>query len=258
MSDQESPEVWRNPHVIDTFARRHYRGDLEFHNYPHATTAAEILEALIAEAVRHGIDDIEEGAARPAGLYHDAGVHLWLPHDRFPTKEALSADLMTRDLRMLHAPQAVIEDGATAIRATSYTERCATSLGRALRQADLIAGGVFAGPVVFVNGTYRLYREGRRLDDEMPTPPAEQEKLIKELSAFGAISHEVMLAYAEEDVAIGAYQRDPESGESLFNRHLAANIGVLAPGRLEPFLRDNLGAVTRYDSLPWVDLRLES
>jgi hypothetical protein len=224
-------ELWRNPANIDFMARRHYRDDLEFHNYPHAEESANIMEILAEIAIARGAS-IELHAVKSSMAYHDAGTHLWPGVDHpFLTREEYAADIGSRELGMLGMPESLIEISAGVIKSTNHLVACETGTERCANQADLMAGGILSAPDVFLHGTYRLYRESKRLKDERPVEPSDRERLIAELVEFGGVSHEILLTFLEKDLSLGRHDKDTE-GRS-FNARAGERVALLAPNRIE-------------------------
>lgn len=236
-----SLELWRNPANIDSMARRHYRDELEFHNYPHALDACEIAATLAEIAIQHEVD-IERRVIKASMSYHDGGTYLWPGIDHpFSTREEYAADVSGRELEMLGMPQFLIDINGNVVRSTNHAVPCFTKTERCANQADLIAGGILSAPAVFLNGTYRLYLESKRLKGEQPAAPADRERLIGELVQFGGVSHEILLAYLEKDLSLGRHDRDAEGHG--FNERAGEQVDLLAPARIEETLTVNFDAM---------------
>lgn len=234
-------EAWQNPTVIDRCAQVHYRAEMEFHNFPHALRVGEIATVRAAEAMAHGVP-IEYDVVKPASSYHDAGVHLQPGVDHpFFLREDYSSQIGRRELRQLGMPEPLVADTSHAIRSTSHTVPCETATARCIRQADLIAGGILSSPLVFLNGTYRLYLESKRLEDQQPAESADRGRLIEELVEFGGANHAILLTYLDTDLSLGNHDRDARGRN--FNKQAMGNVALLAPSRLGDVLTANLEAI---------------
>jgi hypothetical protein len=242
-------EIWKNPDAVDAFARQHYldqhHEEPEFHHYPHAKLTRYIAGILAAAAIRNGAG-IETDVLPPAAAYHDADAVIWpfLRH-KFAIPEDLAADIAARDLGGLGMPEAKIESATKIIRETSRFVPCTTDTSRCLSQADLMAGGIFSQDIVFLNGTYRSYKESKKQGNQ-PVPD-DRDTLRGELLDFGStVSHGVLSVYFEEDLALGPHQRN-ERGESIFNILGRHKIRLLEPARFARILEVNLDSITGFE-----------
>ncbi|HYH36500.1 MAG TPA: hypothetical protein VD706_03305 [Candidatus Saccharimonadales bacterium] len=238
-------ERWKNPAVVDVFARHHYAGphleEPAFHHYPHARLTRHIADILAVTAARNGAK-IEADVLPVAAAYHDAGAALWpAMRHAFAIPEDLAADIAARDLPTLHMPEAKVESAKETIRETSRLVPCTTDTARCLSQADLMAGGLLSHDAVFLHGTYRLYKESKQLEDR-PLPD-DRDVLRDELLEFGVASHETLSTYLEEDLALGPHQRN-QRGQSMFNILGARKIRLLERAQFARILEVNLDYIT--------------
>ena len=240
-------EKWQDPRFLDPLIKPYYRDDLDYHNYPHAIHSSDRAIEIGQVAIAHGVD-IKIHLLPSAGRLHDAGFHLRPLIDHpFATKEEYPADLASRLLKPLGMKGADVAHVSHIIESTAADVPCETATAKCFRQADL--DNLVRGPVVFLNATYRLYKESRRLEVKpLLSVKSNPVGLMNDFIKFAGISHEILSTYLEEDVSLGEFDRDRE-GRSLFALKAAKNIGILVPNRLTEFLADHLVEVVNYQPI---------
>ena len=241
-------EKWQDPRFLDPMLSPHYRDDLEYHGYErHAVYTADKAVEIGRVAIAHGVE-IDITLFPSTGRGHDAGKYLIPGRDHpWDTEEEHAADVTARTQRLLGMPAAKINHSSDVIKSTNANVLCKTDTAKCLRQADL--DNLIRDPIVFLNATYRLYKESKRLKEEpVFSGRTNPMGLIKDLVDFGAISHEILSTYLAEDISLGDFDRDRE-GRSLFALRAAANVNLLVPNRLSDFLSKNLAAVVNYQPI---------
>jgi hypothetical protein len=241
-------EAWRDPVQLEAQARPHYI-DLEFHNWPHALAVRADTRANAQRCVDHGLT-IDWDVLDPASLNHDGD--FWIPPGSAPgykykTKERAAAAIVRREMPVLGMPADKIKHVSDIIKSSEKGVRCKTLEARCMRQADL-ANVAHPNPIVILNGTYRLYKETKRLNGEQPKPPSMRLPFLKDFLGFAAVSYEILTVYNDEDVSLGDFDRDQE-GRSLFAQHAAKNIALLTPARLTDLLSRHLPSIVNYQPI---------
>lgn len=242
-----SVEMWQDPQVLEAQARPHHRDDLEFHNWPHALDVRDDTRANANRCVDNGIT-VDWDVLDPASLNHDDD--FWLvprgtpgmkSDHRFTTKERHAAAVARQELTDLGMPPSKVKHVSDNILSSEKGVRCKTIEARCLRQADL-ANVASPNPLIFLNSTYRLYREDKQLKGEQPMQPSLKVPFVRDFIGFAAVSYEVLTTYNSEDISLGDFDRDRE-GQSLFGQRAARNIALLVPNRLTDFLSRHLADI---------------
>jgi hypothetical protein len=234
-------EAWKDPDVIDDMARPHYRDDLEYHHYPHSLLIADIALKKADIAIAHGVI-IERAVLKPASGWHDAGKHLKPVIDHpFATSEEYAVHISGPELRRAGMPERLISLTGDVIKSSSPNQHCTTDTERCFVQADLTAGGIDKKDkaIAFLNVTYLLYREAKKLKEELPIQPWDHDKLMKELVPFGDLSREILMAFLEEDLSTCDEDSD-------FNREAAKKVDLLRPARFTRILQAYLDDIVNY------------
>lgn len=237
-------EAWRDPIMQQASARSHYRTDLEFHNWSHGLETAEESRSNALICLENDID-VDPDVAYASGLHHDDNFWQVPQVDHaFRSKEVYSAYLGANIQDCLGMPKETIDEFKDAIYSTERGIACKTILAKCVRRADL-KNVSSPNSLDFLNATYRLYRESKRLKDEKPVSLARPDRLIKDLIRFGGISYEVLSTYYEEDLSLGDFDHNAD-GSCEFNKLGTQNMRLLLPEKLSVILPKKLGEVVNY------------
>ncbi len=252
MATPEQQEVWRDRETIEELARPHYsyesdEGSIElpFHNWPHADYVTDKSLEIADNAERHG-EQINVAVLVAAPPYHDADFFMKPGVDHpYSSKELQSSAVAQSDISLLGAPLEFVRHVGSAIESTQVGVKCTSQEARILRQADL-SNITSWNPLVFLNGTYRLYKESKILSGQpLISFSLNPDAFIKDFVKFSGISYEILTAYNEEDISLGDFDRD-RLGVSLFQKRAAKNIPMLVPKRITRILQSKLGDIVNY------------
>ena len=246
MSPKKALPLWQNRNVLAPLVRPFYR-PYPFHNIPHVQKTTNLGIAVAEQAIAHGIE-IDTSVLPLAGYTHDAGNWFMPGRDHpFKTAEAFSANVAWRIGQALGMPKPKLELACDMIESSGPDKPCITPEAKALSQGDLMAGGLLDEPIIFLNGTYRLYKESKIIGGEPLAHPSRPQALATDFVRFGSVCHDKLGRLVSEDLSIGDYDRDDE-GRSLFVMRAEYNLNLLTPRLMTDFLSKHMFEIVNYGS----------
>jgi len=234
VSSQLAP--WRNPELREFVIRPYYRSSdaMPGHPWDHAlmvrnVARAKAIKAIAYHDMRLNLDVIELGT-----LTHDA--HVWkepgIDYHCCPTKEQHSAHLdRTEIFPRLHTPTAIAEHALHVVLTTERDVRCENdNEAKCGCQGDMWSV-ISEDPRDILLGTVNFFKEkrilaGNPLDGPIP---------LDELTEFAAGSYDYLQGFIEEELSLGAWDRDSDGLTMSQRGHI--NVEQLRPDRFPNLMR---------------------
>lgn len=213
-----------------------YDDRLYFHVYDHALDTRAQARELGKWAAYNGLD-VDFYVLDWAAIGHDFGFYEWTflsgeEKALYPSREKYAAHKVEAMMQELGAPEEKIQGVKEAIWSTEKGVECTTLEGKILRQADLQNVGT-DNPKSFIFNTIKLYREKRLFDGKSP-----RGFNLAEFISFGVNSYPFLVAYNEEDVSLGDFDREA-NGQSSFRNVADKQIRMLLPDQIYTLLHHN-------------------